>query len=180
MNEKQFTLGVDYDGEKVSGWFCSEKMDGCRAYWDGETLWTRGGNKITAPAWLIAGLPTDHHLDGEIFAGRDNLQSARLAVQNNFWTEGTHTFEVFDCPTASGNYSERMHQADALVADCPCAQVVKFSIVKNLPEVFAALQKVHARKGEGLMLRNPKVTTYETGRTKNLLKVKAAHPAMFL
>ena len=35
MNERQMTLGQDYAGEDLSGWFLSEKFDGCRAYWDG-------------------------------------------------------------------------------------------------------------------------------------------------
>lgn len=70
MNEKQFTLATDYHPAiDPAGWLASEKMDGCRAYWDGRQFWTRGGNVIMAPAWFTRGLPASH-LDGEIWAVR--------------------------------------------------------------------------------------------------------------
>ena len=31
------------------GWLISEKLDGVRAYWDGKTLWSRYGNKMSPP-----------------------------------------------------------------------------------------------------------------------------------
>ena len=49
----------------------SEKLDGVRAYWNGENFYSRNGLLFDAPAWFKAGLPTDTHLDGELWCGRD-------------------------------------------------------------------------------------------------------------
>ena len=35
----------------------SEKLDGVRAYWDGERLRSRKGNRINAPPWFVAHFP---------------------------------------------------------------------------------------------------------------------------
>ena len=44
-------LAEKYDPEKhdPSGWLMSEKMDGVRCYWNGNTMYTRNGNRIFAP-----------------------------------------------------------------------------------------------------------------------------------
>src|SRR5688500_9984165 len=42
-----------------TGWWMSEKLDGIRAYWDGEAFTSRLGNKFYAPDWFIADLPAD-------------------------------------------------------------------------------------------------------------------------
>src|SRR5262249_18432283 len=36
-----------------TGWWMSEKLDGIRAYWDGEAFVSRLGNKFFAPDWFI-------------------------------------------------------------------------------------------------------------------------------
>ena len=43
------TLAVDMrGGRSVAGWLASEKLNGCRAYWDGRQFWTRGGHPVGA------------------------------------------------------------------------------------------------------------------------------------
>ena len=42
----------------VSQYLVSEKLDGVRAIWDGETLRFRSGKQINAPHWFVDGLPT--------------------------------------------------------------------------------------------------------------------------
>ena len=39
----------EFKGQNVSGWLASEKLDGVRAYWDGENLLSRQGKKLNAP-----------------------------------------------------------------------------------------------------------------------------------
>jgi len=36
-----------------TGWLISEKLDGVRCYWDGNTMWTRNGNLFYPPAWFV-------------------------------------------------------------------------------------------------------------------------------
>lgn len=94
-------------------------------------------------------------------------------MQNNRWIEGVHSFQIFDAPSVVGDYGQRMKAAARAVRGCRHAGVVAVEVIKDRREVFSRLQEVQGRGGEGIMLRHPGVTTYETGRTKNLLKSKA-------
>ena len=174
------TLGTDYDGQDPLGWFVSEKLRDIRAFWHGSQFWTRGGFAVDAPKWFTAGLPK-FHLDGGIYAGRCEVETiARLAVQNGKWIEGVHTFQVFDLPGFKGQWNERINTAATLIQNAPYARTVAFDEITDRRQLFAKLQEVQSNGGEGVMIRNPNVTHYETGRTRNLLKVKGAHPAMML
>src|SRR5262245_12681473 len=41
-----------------AGWWLSEKLDGVRAYWDGQKFLSRLGNVFHAPDWFTKGLPS--------------------------------------------------------------------------------------------------------------------------
>jgi DNA ligase-1 len=166
MNETQMTLGRDWDGRNVTGWLASEKYDGCRAYWDGSTLWTREGNVICAPKWFTDGLPKTH-LDGEIWAGRGKFEVAKAAVQQGIF-DASVTFKVFDAPLAAGDWASRM----ATVAPTATMAPVTHTAVTSVDAMRQMFADVKALGGEGLMLRDPRCATYEYGRTNKLMKVK--------
>jgi len=166
MNESQMTLGSDYHaGIDPTGWLVSEKLNGCRAFWDGSQFWTRGGNVIAAPDWFTDGLPTVP-LDGEIWAGRGRFEEARLAVQFGHWTRRCR-FVAFDAPKARGTWQRRMATAGRL-----WRYTVAFEVCQGHGWLMERLRTVQSVGGEGLVIRNPKVSRYETGVTANLLKVK--------
>lgn len=162
--------GCDWAGEDVTGWIASEKFDGCRAYWDGETLWSRTGCRIDAPDWFLNSLPKGVELDGEIWAGRGNLQAARLATQygGKHFTDAIK-FVVFDVPRHTGDWIFRISRASMFKNES-----VKVPTVWAINGANHALENFSAIKnagGEGLMLRNPSIQ-YAAGRTRELLKVK--------
>ena len=64
-----------------TGWWMSEKLDGIRAYWDGETFVSRLGNRFFAPDWFVADLPADT-LDGELWVGRKMFQKTTSIVRS--------------------------------------------------------------------------------------------------
>lgn len=173
MTEKDMTLGTNYtrDVDPV-GWFASEKLWDVRAYWDGSFLWTRGGNRIAAPTRFIAGLPKGMQLDGGIYSGRGGQEAARRAVQYSDWT-GKETFAVYDAPRAIGPWHKRI-EAAALLLDgrSPIARTVCGFKIKSREHLADIVSEVLLGGGEGVMIRNPKITRYETGRTANLLKIK--------
>ena len=171
MNEKQMVLGYDYAGQDPAGWLLSGKFDGCRAYWDGSHLWTRGGHTVKAPAWFLAGLPTGQHLDCELWAGYGGFQAARMATQYGTFNPAIR-LRVFDCPTATGDWPQRMKVARRAIGRASVAECVTFRPCASLEDLRSELQTVLARGGEGLVLRAPGVSRYETGRTHGLLKVK--------
>src|SRR5688500_9462014 len=52
-------LAESWDGMlDPTGWWISEKLDGVRAYWDGQKILSRLGNVLHAPEWFISGLPS--------------------------------------------------------------------------------------------------------------------------
>ncbi len=170
MDENQMCLGRDWRGEQINGWFLSEKFDGCRAYWDGSKLWTRGGNSINAPEWFTNGLPCTH-LDCEIWTGYGNLTAARLATQYGRFTADCKLI-IHDCPSASGNWEERMKVAHSLVTGLKQVACVKSVVCRNEDHLIDLLQEVISRNGEGLVARNPIAKEYQAGRSRNLLKIK--------
>ena len=54
--------------DPYSRWM-SEKMDGVRAYWNGEKMISRQGTVIPCPLWFISALPTNISFDGELWDG---------------------------------------------------------------------------------------------------------------
>ena len=70
------------------GWLISEKLDGCRAYWDGKTLFSRYGNKLNAPKWFKDKLPKNLALDGELFTKRDDFENL-VKIVRGLKTSGT-------------------------------------------------------------------------------------------
>src|SRR5690606_1286923 len=57
----------------VADYWVSEKLDGVRAYWDGQQLISRQGNRFNAPPWFTANFP-DTPLDGELWGGRGTFE----------------------------------------------------------------------------------------------------------
>ena len=165
MNEKAMMHGSDFAGQDVAGWWCSEKFDGCRAYWDGVRLWSRGGHVINAPAWFTEGLPT-WHLDCELWAGYGNLNGARLACQYGRFTPACRLM-VFDCPQATGDWSARIRSAPVTSYAAPVA----FTVCKGKRHLNGELRAVLDRGGEGIVLRHPSAP-YTVGRVQTMLKVK--------
>jgi DNA ligase-1 len=174
ITERDMTLGMDWRGEKVTGWYVSEKLDGCRAYWDGETLWSRSGKVVQAPAEFLSQLPAGVALDGKIYCGPGQLKAASNAVRlgGKHWAEDI-SFVVFDAPGAQGSWPWRLLAAtEAIGARKSVGVVSVIDTVTDKAHVKSMLADVLSRGGEGLMLRNPDVEVYERKRTANLLKVK--------
>ena len=98
----------------LAGWWMSEKLDGLRAYWDGNQFVSRLGNTFHAPDWFLAGLPATP-LDGELWVGRGQFARAsglvRRQDKTELWKEVRYL--VFDAPSAPGGFEGRI----AFVAD---------------------------------------------------------------
>lgn len=171
--------GENWRGQHLTGWIATEKFRGCRAYWDGSRLWSRGGDIIDAPAWFTKGLPTGTQLDCEVWCGYDAKAESRakLAVRYGKFESDTKLV-VFDCPTENRDpYRTRLRTAAALVT-CPLgryanpAHVVVVPVeIKDLRHALFLMAFIHSKGGEGLVCYEP-AAPYAPGRTCNVLKVK--------
>lgn len=162
-----------------TGWWMSEKLDGIRAYWDGEGFISRLGNRFVAPDWFVADLPADT-LDGELWVGRKMFQKTTSIVRSGAgslaWKEVS--FVVFDAPAARGGFEQRLAHAERVLARAaaPHARPLEHVRCEGLEHLRAELARVERDGGEGLMLRRPG-SAYEVGRSSALLKVKTFHDA---
>jgi DNA ligase-1 len=163
-----------------AGWLVSEKLDGARAYWDGQQLWFRSGLPVAAPGWFTAALPTVP-LDGELWLGRGRFESLVSAVRKQQPVDAEWRavrFMPFELPAGSGPFEERARQIKQLVQQHPQAPlgVVEQRTVGTREALQALLRDTVARGGEGLMLHRADAP-FVSGRTPLLLKLKAQSDA---
>lgn len=170
INESNMLHGYDYrHSDDVSGWLMSEKFNGCRAYWDGQTMWTRGGKIVNIPDYMRDALPA-YPLDGEIYAGVDGFQVARLAVQYGKFVDGVQ-FVAFDAPFHEGMFAARY---GFLRDTLPLSGVVCYAehvYISRIDTAVDFMRVIQSHGGEGVMLRNPE-GFYHAGRSMDVLKLK--------
>ena len=133
----------------LTGWWMSEKLDGVRAYWDGKQFLSRQGNLFHAPDWFVDGLPAVP-LDGELWIDRKKFQRTvsivRRQDKSDLWKEVR--FLVFDAPSATGGFEERL----AFVKDALAnghRQVRPAARARALQEPRPPARGTGARRGAG-------------------------------
>jgi DNA ligase-1 len=165
-----------YQGDAdLSDYWVSEKYDGVRAYWDGEALWTRAGHAIHAPEWFIAGWPRIP-LDGELWIGRGEFETLAATVRDQQPDDAAWQrvrYMVFDLPTHTGPFTERLAALQALLATlvAPTLHSVPQIKVTSRTALDRKFREVLAARGEGLMLHRGG-SLYRAERSDDLLKLK--------
>lgn len=159
-------------GVVLDGYWVSEKFDGVRGYWDGQQLWTRGGQRVTPPAWFTAGWPPVP-MDGELWAGHGAFASAvstvrQQAASDSAWRE-IH-YMVFDLPNQGGVFDERLKALQRLSLPAWVQPVAQSRIANHLA-LQALLRKTVQDGGEGLVLHRGD-SLYSAQRNDDLLKFK--------
>ncbi len=162
-------------GVVLADCWVSEKYDGVRGYWDGQALWTRGGERVFAPGWFTAGWPKVA-MDGELWAGFGQFARAVSTVRQQAPNDSAWRamrFMVFDLPAQGGPFTERIPALNGVVSriDRSWVQAVAQSKLASHQALQALLVKTVAHGGEGLVLHRG-ASLYRGGRTGDLLKVK--------
>jgi DNA ligase-1 len=165
-----------YQGDAdLSRYWVSEKFDGVRAYWDGEDLISRHGNRFDVPATFTRGFP-EQPLDGELWMGRGTF-SRMVGLINRHDTGPEHWrdvyYMVFDLPRAAGPFDDRLRTLRRLLKDHdnPHLRLVRQIKVADRAALNRRLEKVIEAGGEGLMLHRGDAP-YRSYRSTDLLKVK--------
>lgn len=159
-----------YKGQNTTNWVMSEKLDGIRAYWDGNELLTRNGKKIHAPLWFTKDYPK-FEIDGELWTKRGDFENISSIVRDTIpsqnWSQIRHF--IYEVPNAKGGLFQRLEHV----------KPYENEIIKILPQIFIKniehqknyLKEIEAKKGEGIVVRNPNAL-YINKRTSEALKVK--------
>lgn len=171
---KRYHNGID-----LQQYWVSEKLDGVRAYWNGQQLISRQGNIFHAPAWFTAQLPATP-LDGELWLGRGQFEKTVAIVRkqrpiNDEWRQ--LSYMIFDLPSSRATFTQRLQQLQQLLPAPPApVQLIKHFKVSDQQQLQAKLAAVIAQGGEGLMLHRANAH-YFAGRTQDLLKLKPSYDA---
>ena len=162
-------------GVVLANYWVSEKYDGVRAYWDGQALWTRGGERVFAPGWFTAGWPSVA-MDGELWAGHGRFARAVSTVRQQSPNDAAWRamrFMVFDLPAQGGAFNARIPALNGVVSriDQPWVQAVAQFKVATHPALQDLLVKTVKYGGEGLVLHRG-ASLYKGQRSDDLLKFK--------
>ncbi|ABM37328.1 DNA ligase [Polaromonas naphthalenivorans] len=162
-------------GIVLADYWVSEKFDGVRGYWDGQALWTRGGERVAAPAWFTAGWP-NVAMDGELWAGHGQFPKAVSTVRQQTPDDAawrSMRFMVFDLPAHGGPFTERIPALNGVVSriDQHWVQAVEQFKVASPQALQTLLSKTVKNGGEGLMLHRG-ASLYKGQRNDDLLKLK--------
>lgn len=199
MLAKEYSVGMKLPKElgqsKVPiGWFLSEKYDGYRARFDPEKkcFVSRAQKIFNAPEWFKQAMIPVLHLDGELWAGRENFQDMGVVRKKNpvplEWKN--IKFVVYDLPNKKGNFETRINALKKYIdinnarwdhirqdleepfrsLDCPLVMADQIKI-KTMEQFNKIYDKVIVEGGEGVMIKDPK-SAYEDKRSNFLLKYK--------
>ena len=178
----QLILLKSYQNQKnidVKNWLMSEKLDGVRAYWDGQALYSRNGNKFAAPDWFIEGFP-DFELDGELWTKRQNFEHIVSIVNRQKAHDGWNeiSYQIFEVPNAKGTFTQRLDKIKQYLKNYPSSviKVIPQQICTGKEHLKSFLAEIEQIGGEGVVIRNPKIS-YHTGRSHSSLKVKSFQDA---
>ena len=159
----------------VGQYLVSEKLDGVRGIWDGQTLRFRSGKTINAPTWFLDGLPK-RPLDGELWMGRGTFERLSGIVRREVSDDAEWRqvrYMIFELTGAPGTFAERAELIRVTVkqANVPWLREIEQFRVVDPDSLKKRMKEVVKAGGEGLMLHRADAP-YETGRSDTLLKMK--------
>ncbi|KAA0439060.1 MAG: DNA ligase, partial [Candidatus Thioglobus sp.] len=158
----------------VVGWVMSEKLDGIRGFWNGEKLISRGGVVLNPPKYWTQNFP-NFPIDGELWTKRGDFETVSSIVRRKKPDErwGIVSFNIFEVPNQAGGILQRLMILQDYLKQNPSKiiKIIEQIPVKSKQQLNDYLSKIINKKGEGIVVRNPK-TAYQTGRLSSALKVK--------
>ncbi|SEK94930.1 DNA ligase-1 [Colwellia chukchiensis] len=159
----------------INNYWVSEKLDGVRGYWDGTHLMTRRGNILSAPSWFTEHWP-NFAMDGELWSSQGEFDKISGCVRRKTGSGSCWKnlkLMIFDLPQHSGDFTTRIHAMQKLVSNnrSTYLEMVPQRRLSDNQALQALLSDIVHNNGEGLMLHLASAT-HQSGRSKNLLKLK--------
>ena len=164
----------------IQEYWVSEKLDGVRAYWNGQQLISKQGNIFNAPKWFIKDFPVVP-LDGELWIKRHQFEKVSgIARKQHATTQEWQkiSFMSFDLPSSAASFTARLQRLEKLIklTNSPYLKLIKQQKVKSNQQLQLLLEEVLKKGGEGLMLHK-ETAYYQVKRSKDLMKLKKREDA---
>ena len=164
----------------LNDYWVSEKYDGYRAYWDGQQLLSRAGNRFLLPDWFVENFPKQP-MDGELWLGRGQFQALASVIKSadkndSRWRQVR--FMVFDLPAEQGSFDQRLTRLKSLLKSVKISWlvVVQQEKIASKALLMERLNVIIASGAEGLMLHRGS-SLYRGGRSDDLIKLKQYNDA---
>tara|TARA_R110001583_G_scaffold67490_7_gene192902 strand:+ start:9459 stop:10301 length:843 start_codon:yes stop_codon:yes gene_type:complete len=176
INKPQIQLASKFHQDIIiSNYWVSEKLDGVRAFWDGQHLISRQGNQFKAPEWFIDNFPAQA-LDGELWIARQKFEMVSGIVRTKSGNEAEWkaiSFMIFDLPHSPETFTERLKIMQTLVDESPSPylKIIPQQIFTSHQVLQEKLDEVIKGGGEGLMLHHINAH-YQAIRSQDLMKLK--------
>ena len=161
-----------------SSFFVSEKFDGWRMLWNGNTqqFTTRAGNILSLPSSFYTEAKKFGKviLDGELWAGYQNFNEISAMDKNQL------EFKVFDLVMEDTPFTQRLKILKILFKKTPLSKDSPLSLVdhfefeeRDLEEIRSILLDAVVKKGgEGIVLRRGNGYYTPNERSSDILKIK--------
>lgn len=180
-------LAKEFHPDYVTGeYYLQPKLDGHRAVWDGENLYSRQGKLIVSCPKLVDELRKNFPgfpLDGELYcSGVDfELLTSSLRRTVNIAENVNVEYMVYDCPMADVPFSYRLHSLSVAFKTNKSPRIrLLDTIHRGAPttqELVPEKLNIYKHNHEGTMLRTAD-GKYKFGkRSSDLLKIKEMHDA---
>lgn len=155
-------------------WYYSIKYNGAFARWNGYKLFTKSGRVLKAPQWLIERLPARICLDGELYAGKNQQNVVRKALNNIFERKKSHQnlhFYVFDLVHVNEPFEKRLMTLKHLQREHQF-DMVKYFQVTDIHQLKTFFKKFQTNGEEGVVIRDPESLYTPGKRNDQVLKWK--------
>ncbi|MBB4844006.1 DNA ligase-1 [Paucibacter oligotrophus] len=160
---------------RLGDYLVSEKLDGVRAFWNGQAMISRQGLALNLPQDFSRRLPA-RPLDGELWLGRGQFEATAVALRRSRPEAGEWArmrYMLFELPEAEGSFEQRAGLLRDLARELAwdAVQALRQSPGSDVAALRAQLAQVLQDGGEGLMLHRADAP-YLSGRSEVLLKLK--------
>ncbi|RDU72200.1 DNA ligase [Helicobacter brantae] len=178
-NARELWLLQNFDSKafekNAQNYLYSEKLDGVRAYWDGEVLYSRGGKRLSPPSFFTQNFPP-FAIEGELWSKRGDFEGIASIVKSSKNPKNWEKlkFYIFEVPNQKGGILQRLEVLESYLSThpAPFIQIIPQLQVSDSKELMQKLDAITKLGGEGLVLRD-KNESYYTGRSKKAMKLKA-------
>lgn len=180
-------LAYPFSRKRLEGWLKKDsvivqpKLNGCRAKWDGHSLFTSEANIITSVPHIVEELlfkAEGQPLDGELYVHGMSLQGIRSIVSR---TTNRHVqykqmqYHAFDTPESSVTQFERIQKVGLLrLHSSDYLKMVPTVTIGRYEDISTHLYYYVANGYEGIVLRK-RDNLYVEKRSTNMMKWKPRH-----